>query len=286
MTKQYGILAFPAKQSLSPSFYNASFEKLNLNSKFNFYEIPADEFDKFMHKIKTEPIFGLSVSLPYKQLVMKYMDIIGEDAKKIRAVNTVVNDNGVLNGYNTDFIGSMKALEKVVGNLKGRNAVILGAGGASRAVIYGLLKAGANVIGILNRTKETAESLAKEFSEMFNVKIAADSLCNLAGNLPFKNALKNSDSVLIQTTSIWMMNPDLTPAEIEAFCPKEYVDLFSIVMDIVYKPKITPILETALKLNKKIVTGSMMFIAQAIEQFKLIVGVEPPEEVVKTFELQ
>jgi len=283
MTKQYGILAFPAKQSLSPSFYNASFEKLHIDAKFNFYEIPENEFDEFMQRVRSEPISGLSVSLPYKQAVMKYMDFIGDDAKKIGAVNTVVNKDGVLHGYNTDFMGSVKALENTIGDLKGKNVVILGAGGASRAVIYGILRAGAHIVGILNRTKETAEILAEEFSKMFNTKILAESPDIFAKELPFKDILKNSDSILVQTTSIWMLNPNLTPDEIEKFCPQEYVNLFSTVMDIVYKPKITPILQTALKLNKKIVTGGQMFLSQAIEQFKLIIGKEPPDEIVKRF---
>lgn len=281
MTKQYGILAYPAKHSISPQVYNEAFKFLNIDAQFGIFEIPENELDEFMRQVKNDPIYGLSVSLPYKETVMNYLSFIDDDAKKIGAVNTVVNNGGVLSGYNTDFIGSIKALEEVVGNLKSKNVIILGAGGASRAVIYGLLKAGANVIGILNRKKENAEILAKEFSTMFNVNILSESLDNLAEKLPFKEKLLNSDSILIQTTSIWTLNPNISLEEANKFCPKEYVELFSTVMDVVYSPKITPLLRFAKDLNKKIVTGDMMFLYQAIEQFKLIVGEKPPVELMR-----
>lgn len=280
MTKQYGILAFPAKHSLSPEIHNAAFKALGLDAQYGVFGIPENELDNFMKQVKNDPISGLSVSLPYKEVMMNHMNVIDDDAKKIGAVNAVVNIGGVLYGYNTDFIGSNMALEESVGGLKGKKVVVIGAGGAARAIIYGLLKSGAMVVGILNRTMEHAEKLAKEFSGMFGVTIQADSMENLAERLPFKNSIVN-DAILIQTTSIWTLNPNMSVEEAEKFCPKEYVQLFTTVMDIVYTPRITPLLHTAKDLGKTIITGDKMFLYQAAEQFKLWTGKEPPIEVMR-----
>ena len=163
--------------------------------------------------------------------------------------------------------------------LKGKPVVILGAGGAARAVIYGLLKEGANVLGILNRTIGAAEKLAEEFSKMFDVKIEAYSSENLADVLPFKDKL--TDAILIQTTSIWTLQPDILAEDAEKLCPAEYVKYFSTVMDIVYKPILTPLLKTAQSLGKKVITGDRMFLFQAAEQFKLFTEKEPPMEVME-----
>lgn len=279
MTKQYGILAFPAKHSISPVVYNTAFKALNIDAQFGIFEIPENELDDFMHQVKDGLADGLSVSLPYKEVMMNHVTQISEDAKKIGAVNTVVNRSGTLYGYNTDFLGSNQALKEVIGELNGKQFVILGAGGATRAVIYGLLKEGANILGILNRTLKNAKVLADEFSKMFNVKIEAYSSENLGATLPFKEKL--TDATLIQTTSIWTLQPDISEEESEKFCPAEYVKYFSTVMDIVYKPLLTPILKKAQEFGKKIITGDKMFLYQAAEQFKLLTEKEAPMEVMR-----
>src|SRR3989338_5066305 len=152
MTKKYGILAYPAKHSLSPVMHNAAFKALALDAEYGVFEVPENELPAFMEQVKHEPIDGFSVSLPYKEVMLNYMNEVDEDARKIGAVNTVVNRGGVLYGYNTDFIGSNRALEEVCGDLNDRKAVVLGAGGAARAIIYGLLKEGSEVV-VVNRNK-------------------------------------------------------------------------------------------------------------------------------------
>lgn len=281
MAQRYGILAFPAGYSLSPDIHNAAFKALNIDAEYDVFDVPEDRFKDFMKCLKIDPVSGLSVSLPYKENVLNYMHVLDEDSEKIGAVNTVVNRNGVFHGYNTDFIGSNRALEEAEGDLKGKNVVILGAGGASRAIIYGLLKAGANVVGILNRNKERADALAEEFSKMFKVNIGSDSLDDLAKRKPFSKKLEKGNSILIQTTSIWTIMPDMGEEEVNEFCPKEYVQVFSTVMDIVYNPKMTPLLKIAKNLKKKIVSGDRMFLHQAFEQFKLWTGQEPPVAVME-----
>lgn len=259
MMKIYGILAFPAKKSLSPALHNAAFKKNGLNARFERFEIPEKDLGSFMKKVFEKNIYGMSVSAPHKETVMKFLDKISADAKKIGAVNTIKRRGNLLYGYNTDYVGALKALKEKVHILKGKKAVVMGAGGAARALIYGLLKAGAKV-AILNRSKERARKLQKDFGGKIEI-------------LDSKNIKKISGNVLIQTTSIWFQKK-LSKKEIENFCPDEFVKNFDTVMDIVYKPLNTPLILKAKKFKKKTITGDRMFYFQALEQFKIWTGKE------------
>ncbi len=264
--KKYGILAHPAGHSLSPVIFGAAFKAVGVDAEYRFYDVLERDLAEFMENVKHEPISGLSVSLPHKEAVFLYLDEIDEDARKIGAVNCVVNRGGFLYGYNTDFIGSNKALTEVVGGLSGKRAVVIGAGGAARAVVYGLLKEGAEV-AIFNRHKEKAVGLAGEFSEMFGVEV-------ISGGFDDEESYSGGD-ILIQATSIWTLNPE---AELSDLISKDFVKKFDAVMDIVYKPLMTPLLKTARDLEKTIISGDKMLLYQAIEAFKLFTEKEAPVE--------
>lgn len=251
--KIYGILGFPAKHSLSPAMHNAAFKALGIDARYDVFEIPENELDAFIKKVKNEPISGLSVTAPYKDDVIKYLDKIDDDAKKIGAVNTVMNRDGVLIGYNTDFIGATEALKETVGPLKDKKVVIVGAGGASKAIVYGLRKEGAKV-SIFNRTKDK-DGVDGDLNDM----------------------LKSDGDILIQTTSGYFSDTDS-----KKIFPSEFVNKFSIVMDIVYKPLITPLLKTAKNLGKKIIAGDKMLLLQGVEAFKLWTRREAPIDVMRT----
>lgn len=268
--KKYGILAHPAGHSLSPAMFNAAFKEVGLDAEYRVYDVREEKLAEFMDTVKHEPINGLSVSLPHKEHVMLYMNEIDEDADKIGAVNCVKNQGGFLYGYNTDFIGSNKAMTEVVGSLSGKKAVVIGAGGAARAVAYGLLKEGASV-AIFNRHKEKAVKLAEEFSGMFGVEVKSGRLKDCSGI--------DGGDILIQTTSIWMVEPGVG---MEEFLPEDFAAKFDVVMDIVYKPLITPLLEAARNMGKTIITGDKMLLYQGIEAFRLWIGKEAPVEVMKS----
>lgn len=309
MTKQYGILAYPAKHSLSPVVQNAAFKEIGIDAQFGVFEIPENEFAAFMEQVRSEPkgvfadaktdlpvthsayspcvISGLSVSAPYKEVIMNYMNEIDEDAKKIGAVNTVVNRGGFLYGYNTDFIGAVKALKDVLVTLRNKKFVIVGAGGAARAVVYGILKEG-GIVEIYNRTtrpsgrasqqavrplgrtpSSKAKELADYFGKMFGVEIASGDL---------KDMTATSGDALIQTTSIWITEPG---SSVESLFPKDFVKKFKVVMDIVHKPLITPVLAAAKDYGIPIISCNRMFLYQALEQFKLWTGKEAPRKVME-----
>ncbi|NIA01907.1 MAG: shikimate dehydrogenase [Nitrospirae bacterium] len=263
MHKKYGILAHPAGHSLSPAIFNAAFKEAGLDAEYRIYDVRERDLAEFMENVRHEPVSGLSVSLPHKEAVMDYLDEVDEDARGVGAVNCVVNRGGFLHGYNTDFVGSNKALKEVVGGLRGRKVVVIGAGGAARAVVYGLLKEGAEV-AIINRHKEKAEELASEFGVPFGLLSEAE---------------KFDGEILAQASSIWTLNPE---AELSDLISGEYVKRFEIVMDIVYKPLMTPLLVAAESMGKTVITGDKMLLYQAVEAFKLFMGKEAtPVEIMK-----
>lgn len=276
MTNTYGILAYPAGHSLSPVVHNAAFKALGIDAQYGVFEIPDTELSGFIENVRHEKVSGLSVSLPYKEDILRYLDVIDEDAKKIGAVNTVVNKGGFLYGYNTDFVGAVEALKEVFSDTKKVNAVIFGAGGAARAVIYGILKNGGKVSCIVNRTKENAEKLAKEFSEMFGVEIVGLGLTDE----------KKNGNVFINTSSVWTLNKEADFSEIGKYFSDEYLKSFECFMEIAYNPLITPLIEKAQELGKKYITGDKMFLHQAVKQFEIFTEKKAPVDVMdKTLEL-
>jgi shikimate dehydrogenase len=256
MIKKFGIVAYPAKHSLSPVIHNAAFKAAGLSDyQYGIFDIPEGEFQDFMENyVKHEPIYGLSVSAPYKQTVMNYLTEIDEAARAIGAVNTVAYKGGFLHGYNTDYLGANAALSEVI-SLKGKKVVIIGAGGASRAVLYGVLKAGVSSVEIFNRTASRAVELAREFGEKVEGRALSD-LSECAGG-----------DILIQCSSSLDVNVN--------------VERFSVVMDLVYNPLKTPLLQAAEKLGKTIITGEKMLLYQAVEQFKIWTEKEAPVEVMR-----
>lgn len=268
MTKQYGILAYPASHSLSPVIHNTAFEALSIDAQYGIFEIPENELSEFMERVINEPVSGLSVSLPYKEMILNFMNNIDEDARKIGAVNTVVNKGGFLYGYNTDFLGATRALKEKLSSLKGRKVVVIGAGGSAKAIVYGLIKEGAEVT-VINRTKEKADQIAANFGD--SVRSAEFD----------KNTL---GEILIHTSSIWTGN---NSEELPFFCEADYVKNFQLVMDIAYTPLITPLLKVAQNLGIEFITGDKMLLYQAEEQFKLWTNEKAPlESMRKALELQ
>lgn len=255
----YGILAHPAGHSLSPALHNAAFKSLGLDAYYYSFDIAETELEDFMAGLNDGGVCGLSVSLPYKEKVMNFLDEIDEDAHAIGAVNTVKNEDGKLIGSNTDWLGIRMALSEVT-DFPGKKCLVLGAGGSARAAVYALKKAGVSEIWILNRTAEKAESLAKEFDCQFG---SLDEVAKIAPD------------IIVQTTSIWLEDPQAKLIDAEALKPG------MVVMDIVYQPLLTPLLVQAKDRGCTIVTGDKMLLYQAVEQFKIWTEKDPPADVMR-----
>lgn len=253
----YGILAHPAGHSLSPVIHNAGFEALNLNAEYQRFDIPPEDLEQFIQKVRKENIKGLNVSTPHKEEVMRLLDVIDDIAATIGAVNTIINKNGELHGTNVDWLGVQGALEEVT-TIEGKKVAILGAGGAARAAVFALQESDAGEIVILNRTPSHAEELAKEF----NCKADALSSFN-----------KYNPDIIIQATSAGMNKPE--GVEI---IPKESLKPNMTVMEMIYSPLETRILKDAKEVGAKIITGERMLLNQGFACFQIWTGKEAPRK--------
>ncbi len=247
------VIGDPIEHTLSPKMHNAGYKFLNIQDKFFFTsaKISKKDVKKFINFVRLVDIRGISCTIPNKVEVMKYLDEIDEIAKKIGAVNTIVNNNGILKGYNTDWNGVVLPLEKMlgVGGLKNKNVALIGAGGAARAVAFGVVEKGAN-LKIYNRTVEKANKLAQE--------IGADS-SSIENLKDIRNA-----NIVINTTSLGMgKNIYETPV------PKEFLNKDQICFDIVYSPEKTLFLRDALSVGARIIRGKEMLVYQGLAQFEL-----------------
>ncbi len=240
-TGLYCIFGHPVAHSLSPQMHNAAFKFLDKNAVYLAFDITS--IQDALLAIKTLNIQGASVTVPHKKAVMPFLDFIDPVAASIGAVNTIVNRDGRLEGYNTDWIGAVTALEAFT-KLEGKNCVVLGAGGSARAVAVGLRQKGAN-IHIANRTAQKAQELAD----------LVDGTHSGLDDLGFQA------DVLINTTTVGMKpNDHLSPVGTEAL---QGVD---VVMDIVYAPLITRLLDDAKRQGCRIVNGLAMLVHQAVAQ--------------------
>lgn len=246
-------LANPNRTTKAPIMYNAAFKELGLNYAYVAFE--PDDIGQAMHAVRAFKMPGVSVSTPYKQAVMEFLDEIDPTAKKIGAVNAVKNNNGRLIGYNCDWMGAVGALEEVC-SLKNKKVALLGAGGAARAVAFGLIKKGAKVT-LFNRTEERGR------------KLAADLGANFGGDL--KEVTKFAPEILVNATSIDSKSKGFVQVEESVF------STVKIVMDIVTHR--TPLLESADKHGCTTVEGIRMLVLQGAFTFELLTGKKAPVDV-------
>lgn len=244
---------------LGPIMHNSAYKYLGLN--FVYIPFSITNCKNAVAGIRALNFRGSAVSMPCKQEVIRYLDKIDPVAKKIGAVNTILNDGGILAGYNSDCIGAVEALKEVC-RLENKTVILIGAGGVARAIAYGLKKNKCNIL-IFNRTAERARRL----SEDFNLKFG--------GNLNNIKGVKDYD-ILINATSVGFF-----PNVNKSILDKDTVKENKIVMDVVFDPLETPFLKIAKHKNCKIVPGYRMLIYQALFQFELFTGQKTPFEIME-----
>lgn len=264
---RFCVIGYPIQHSLSPRIHNRAFRKLGILARYEAISVRPRDLGSFIRKFRKN-FTGANVTIPHKEKILRYLDALSPEARAIGAVNTIVNRGGKLIGYNTDVFGAMEALGKIksatqkskVKFLKEEKVIVLGAGGAARAVIYGLKKAGAKVI-ILNRTLSRAKKLAREFH------------CSTVIASMAKQSIQEAD-IIINATSVGMWpKVSQTPLpEFFAYWRLAFDRPRSIAMDIVYRPRMTKFLRDAQKAGCKIITGDKMFLAQAAKSFELWTG--------------
>ena len=267
-----GIIGDPIEHTMSPVMHNAAFEKLELNYLYIPFRVKKGELGKAIEGMKALNIRGLNVTIPHKVAVIPFLDELDLLAEKIGAVNTIVNNNGVLKGYNTDAAGFLQALLEKGVEPRGKNVVVLGAGGASRAISFILADRGANLV-ILNRLLELdwAEELASKISKIFKKEVKALEL--VEANLV---AVIEKADILVNATSVGMSpNIDETPVASSLLKPS------LIVFDLVYNPIKTRLLREAERAGAKTIGGLDMLVWQGALAFEKWTGLKAPVEVMK-----
>lgn len=251
-TEVFCVIGNPVAHSLSPRMHNAAFEATGHDGVYLAFEV--EDVSAAVKGIRALGIRGVSVTIPYKVTVMSLLDAIDETARKIGAVNTIVNQNGMLVGYNTDCDGAVAALmEKSEVNEK--RVLIVGAGGAARAIGFGLSDKGA-LVTLCNRTKDKAQRLARELKASF---------------CPLEDIEDNKWDIIVNTTSVGM-----TPNIDNMSIPEILIRPGQVVMDIVYNPLETLLLKKAAQAGCITVDGAAMFIHQGAAQFELWTGRKAP----------
>lgn len=258
-TKLYGIIGNPVSHSMSPVIHNASFTEEGLNNVY--VPLKVSNIGAFIKECGKIDFQGFSVTIPHKESVLPFLDNIEHTAEKIGAINTIVRQDGKLTGYNTDCMAALTVLDNSLretgSTLNNKKVSIIGAGGAARAIAFGLKEKGCDIT-IYNRTIERAEKLSN------NVK------CRFKR---FEEINKLDSDILINSTPIGMF-PEVDRAPV----PENVLKEGMIVFDAVYNPIETKLLRDARERGCHTVNGLTMFINQAAEQFRLWTNIDPPIE--------
>jgi shikimate dehydrogenase len=249
MTKKFGILAYPAGHSLSPAMHNAAFKELGIDASYEFFETPPEKLEEFIQRVREEHIDGLSVSIPHKEKIIPLLDEVTDAAREIGAVNTVYWRDEKLVGDNTDWLGFLKSFDKPIENKK---VVVLGGGGAARAIIYALFKNNCEV-SVITREAWEFKGLQKDFGERIK-------------NYDFIQNLDNyNPDILVNSTPLGMKGK----FEEMSFVPPEFFENHKpLVFDIVYNPRETKLMQSAKTTGCETIEGLQMLVNQAVAQFE------------------
>jgi shikimate dehydrogenase len=258
-TRIYGIFGYPIGHSLSPLMHNAAFAHQGLDAVYLPFAVHPAHLKVAVKSITALHICGVNVTIPHKQAVMAWMDELSPEARLIGAVNTIHLRDGRLHGYNTDGIGFLRALEEVGSDVVGRTVMLLGAGGAARAIAVQLCLSGIRRLLLANRTPTRAEDLAaflKQNIPHADIIVVAMGESSLAVHLPDADIVVNATSV-----GMHPHDPMLLPST--ALSPQH------LVCDIVYRPLHTPLLHAAQRQGARTVDGLGMLLHQGAKAFEI-----------------
>lgn len=260
-----GLIGWPVEHSVSPAMHNAAFEALGLPWRYTLIPTAPDRLEQEVANLRGGGFRGVNVTVPHKQSVMPYLDEITEAARAIGAVNTIVVEGGRLIGHNTDADGFWRALREAGYEPAGKRALVLGAGGAARAVVYALGRGGSRV-SIWNRTAARASSLTLDMQRVNVIPSVVARLSDLEpGNV----------DLLVNTTPIGMWpQEDASPWPSTLPIPAHWT-----VFDLIYNPVETRLLARAAAAGARAIGGLAMLVHQGALAFELWTGQSPPTDV-------
>lgn len=261
MKKLFGVIGDPIAHSMSPAMHNDLFDFYGIDAVYLPFHVSKGNLADAVKGLKALGVSGFNVTIPHKTDIIAHLDKVDPLARAIGAVNTVKNENGLLAGYNTDGPGFVKGLEYMAADLGSRSALIIGAGGASRAIYFSMAQAGIERIDLYNRTPEKAEELVN--SCPFKVE------SNVIGREAAEKSLAEYQ-LIIQTTSIGMV-PDTESLPLSP----ENITQNTIVSDIIYNPLKTKFLKEASRMGAAVQNGVGMFVFQGALAFEIWTGIFP-----------
>ncbi|MCL7389865.1 MAG: shikimate dehydrogenase [Thaumarchaeota archaeon] len=259
------LIGHPVKHSISPQLHNSAFKHLGLNIVYLSFDIELRYLRRAVEGLKSLNVVGFNVTIPYKVAIIKLLDVLDSTAKETRAVNTVVLKNNELIGYNTDVEGIKRSLLDSRNTLDGR-ALIIGAGGAARAAVVALKNLGIKEIVIANRRIWRAAALVRMF-KMNDLEMKSVSLAEVG-------RYSRTSSIIINATPIGMW-----PRQDETPLSSNDIPGNSTVLDLVYNPLKTKLLEEAEKAGAETINGLKPLIEQAVKSFELWTGLHPPRDI-------
>jgi shikimate dehydrogenase len=269
-TQVCGIIGDPIEHSVSPAMHNAAFRAMGMDYTYVPFRVKREDLCQAIQGLRALNIRGLNVTLPHKVDVIRLLDEIDPVAESLGAVNTIVNEAGYLKGYNTDAAGFLKTLQAEKIQPQNKNIVLLGAGGAARAIAFILADKGANLT-ILNRHPESAQDIAGRIFQLFRKKTGVLEL-NLEN---LKNAIFESD-ILVNATSVGM-----SPHIDESPVPERLLKAELVVFDIIYNPTPTRLLAESEKRGAKNISGLEMLVRQGAVAFELWTGRKAPVPIMR-----
>jgi len=288
-TQVIGVIGNPVGHSFSPIMFNAAFKAMNMNYVYVPFKVEKEDLKYAIKGAKAFGIKGLNVTIPHKQKIINELDKFDIMANLIGAVNTIDFKDGKSKGYNTDCIGAVKAIEEFC-DIKNKNVVIVGAGGAARAIAFQIAIEGANNLTMINRSPKKAKSLIYDIKTLLSADFTDNSkldditidFSHIDLNFEYggldilHESLKDAD-ILIDTTPIGM-HPNIND---EPVATEDMIHSDLIVNDIVYNPLETTLIKEAKKANAKTISGIKMLLYQGAENFKIWTEKEAPIDVME-----
>lgn len=260
-TKIIGIFGYPIEHTLSPLMHNAAFKTLGLDICYVAFRVLPEELREGVRAIKSLNLPGVNITVPHKEKVIPLLDKINEEASFIGAVNTIVNSEGILTGYNTDGRGFISALSEKKISIENKDILILGAGGASRAISY-YLSEKASRLSLFDIDKSKAERLIGDLNKIRNNAFFLDNIKDIG-----------RPDIIINATPLGLKSEDALPLSPDSIASE------MVVCDLVYKN--TSFLQEAEKKGARTIDGSGMLLWQGILAFELWTGVKPPVDVMR-----
>ena len=267
------VTGYPLDHSLSPVMQNAALSAMGLNQEFHYdlNPLPEDKLNTLVESIRGGTIYGANITIPYKIKIMEYIDAISDEGLAVGSVNTLSKEDSKVVGFNTDVAGFTKALGEHEIDLRGSSATLLGAGGAAKAVTYALAEVGIDKLEILNRTLDKAEQLASTISIQRSVEVRT-------GELSLNEKSLTDTDIVVNCTPIGMRGHSFTQSPI----PKSSLHEDLIVMDLVYNPLKTRLLQNAHDIGCKTIDGSSMLVHQGARSLEIWTGQKAPVEVMRS----